>query len=40
MIYVGITLVIDGIQGLLFIHQVEKNIRDLSPVDAEYIEIE
>lgn len=40
MIYVGITLVIDGIQGLLFIHQVAKNIRDLSPVDAEYIEIE
>lgn len=28
MIYVGIALVIDGIQGLLFIHQVAKNIKD------------
>ncbi len=35
MIYLGISLVIDSIQSLVFIHNVAKDIRMLAPVEAE-----
>lgn len=37
MIYLGVSLVIDGVQSLFFIHQVAKNVRELTPLDAEYV---
>lgn len=38
MIYLGILLLIDGIQSLVFIHKVSEKLRKLTPVEAEYTE--
>lgn len=38
MIYLGLCLVIDSIQGLVFIHNVAADVRRTAPVDAEVIE--
>lgn len=40
MVYLGISLVIDSIQGLVFLKNVAKDVRKLSPIDAEYIEVD
>lgn len=40
IICLGISLVIDGVQSLFFIHNVAKSIRKLGPVDVDYIEVE
>lgn len=39
MIYLGISLMLNGIQSLCFVHQVASNIRKFSPIDGEYIEL-
>lgn len=36
MVYLGISLVIDSIQTLVFIHHMSKDIRKLAPIEAEY----
>lgn len=36
MIYLGISLVIDGVQSLVFVHQVAKHIRERAPLEADY----
>ncbi len=40
MVYLGISLVIASIQGLVFLKNVAKDVRKLSPIDAEYIEVD
>lgn len=40
MIYLGLSLMVDGVQSLIFIHHVAKNIRAFAPIDADYVEIE
>lgn len=40
MIYVGVCLVVDGIQSLYFIHRVAKDVRKLMPIDVDYVEME
>ncbi len=40
MVYLGISLVIDAVQSLYFIHNVAKNIRKLAPIEAEFREVE
>lgn len=40
MVCLGISLVIDSVQSLVFIHNVAKDVRKLAPVEAEYIEVE
>lgn len=40
MIYLGISLVIDSIQSLYYIHKVARDIRRLAPIDTDYVEVE
>lgn len=40
MVYLGISLVIDSIQSLYYIHQVARDIRKLAPIDTDYVEVE
>lgn len=40
MIYLGISLTIDGLQSILFIHSVAKEARRRAPLEAEYVEVE
>lgn len=40
MVYLGITLVVEGIQSLYFIHRMAKDVRKLLPIEAETIEVE
>ena len=40
MVYLGLTLVIDSIQSLVFIHQLAKDVRKHMPLEAEYIDVE
>lgn len=40
MVYLGLSLMLDGVQSLIFIHHVAKNIRAFAPIDADYVEIE
>ena len=40
MVYLGLTLVIDSIQSLAFIHQLAKDVRKHMPLEAEYIDVE
>lgn len=37
MVYLGICLFIDGIQSLVFIHNVAKDVRSLAPVEGEMV---
>lgn len=39
MMYLGITLIVDSVQGLYFVHQIAQNIRKILPVEGEYIEL-
>lgn len=40
MVYLGVSLVIDSVQGLVFIHNVAKDVRKLAPIEAEFQEVE
>lgn len=40
MIYLGISLVIESIQSLYYIHQVARDIRKLAPIEADFVEVE
>lgn len=40
MVYLGISLVIDSVQSLYYIHHVAKDIRRLAPIDTDYVEVE
>lgn len=40
MVYLGISLVIDSIQSLYYIHQVARDIRRLAPIEADFVEVE
>lgn len=39
-IYLGVSLLIDAIQSLYFVHQIAKAVRELTPMDVEYVEVE
>lgn len=38
MIYLGILLLLDGIQSLVFIHKVSEKLRRATPIETEYTE--
>lgn len=38
MVYLGLCLVIDSIQALVFIHNVAKDVRKIAPVEGEVVE--
>lgn len=40
MVYLGISLVVDGIQSIVFIHNVAKDVRRLAPMEADFVEVE
>lgn len=40
MIYLGITLVINGIQSLYYIHRISIDVHNMPSVEAEYVDIE
>lgn len=40
MVYIGISLIIDGIQSLVFVHHAAKLVKKPDEVEAEYIKIE
>lgn len=42
MVYLGVSLVVDSIQGLVFLHSVARDVRRLAPVevDAELVDLE
>lgn len=40
MVYLGISLVIDSVQSIYYIHQVAKDVRRLAPIEAEFVEVE
>lgn len=39
-IYLGVSLLIDAIQSLYFVHQVAKAVRELTLMNVEYVEVE
>lgn len=39
MIYLGISLIIEGIQGLTFLHHIVKAVRAAAPIDVDYVDL-
>ncbi len=39
MVYLGISLIVEGIQGLTFLHHIVKTIRATAPIDVDYVDL-